>query len=182
MTAASTATKFLRDNRTVIGGKDDTGARIAILPTLPDGQAFVAKKGGGADATGTETAATSTVPAYVSSADVTTVVVPIDFATTGPGGGSKYVRKQFFKSTKGDPSTGKWCYVNKLIQPLDASGVPTTVAAAIDASTTPLTAVGQAMTNFAQPGPLPGVYPVSEGQQGYSRYLGWTVKQGPTGS
>ena len=62
MTAATTAAKFLTDNRTAIGGKDDTGARIAILPTLPDGLAFTALAQGG-DATGTENAATPTAPA-----------------------------------------------------------------------------------------------------------------------
>ncbi|HSE46667.1 MAG TPA: hypothetical protein VLA89_15195, partial [Gemmatimonadales bacterium] len=96
MTAASTATKHLTDNRTAICGKDDAGTRIAILPTLPDSLMFVAKDGAGADVTG-ETAATSTVPAYISSATVARVIVPIDFATTsGAGTGSKYVRKQLF--------------------------------------------------------------------------------------
>ena len=184
MTAASTAAKFLNDNRSAIGGRDDAGARIAILPTLPNGQAFTAKSATG-DAAGTETPATDTAPAYISSTDVTKVEVAIDFATTGPGGGSKYIRKQFFKSKYGGPDDGKWYYVNKDIWPLKADGTPATApdfADAADAETEPLTAVGEAMTNFAQPGPLPGVYEVSERQQGYSRYLGWVVEQGPTGS
>lgn len=176
MTAASTATKFLTDNRTVVGGKDDAGVRIAILPTLPDGQAFVAKDTAGADITG-ETAATTTVPAYVSNANVGTVTVGIDFATVeGPGKGSKYVRKQFFKSGVGDSTSGKWCYTNILGWPLKADGTKAAdVASAANAATTPLTAVGEAVTNYAQPGPLPGTYQVSERQQGYARYLGWTA-------
>jgi hypothetical protein len=178
MTAASTATKLLNDNRTVVGGKDDAGARIAVLPTLPNGLAFVAKTGDRAtDAAGSEVVANASVPAYISSADVEFVTVPIDFATTAPDGSSKYIRRQFFKSVVGDPSTGKWCYTNIKGQPLDANGVPTTVASAVNAATTPLSALGQAVTNYVQPGPLPGTYQVSERQQGYSPYIGWTVKQ-----
>lgn len=179
MTAASTATIHLTDNRTVIGGKDDAGVRIAILPTLPDGQLFVAKNEAGADVTG-ETAATSTVPAYISSATVGTVIVPIDFATTsGAGTGSKYVRKQFFKSNTGDPASGKWCYTDINGWPLKADGTKALgVSDAANANTTPLTAVGLAVTNYAQPGPLPGTYQVSERQQGYARWLGWTSQSG----
>ena len=183
MTAASTATKLLEDNRTVVGGKDDSGARIAVLPTVPTGKTFVAQKADRTtDATGTEQAASSTVPAYISSAEVEFVTVPLDFATTAPDGSSKYVRKQFFKSVIGDPSTGKWCYVNKYGWPLMADGTKAvSVAAAAVAgapgTVVPLTAAGEAVTNYVQPGPIPGQYQVSERQQGYAPYIGWTVKQ-----
>jgi hypothetical protein len=178
MTAASTASKYLTDNRSVVAGKDDAGVRIAILPTLPDGLMFTAKDAAGADIAG-ETAATAGTPAYLSSATVDRVIVPIDYATTnGAGTGSKFVRKQFFKSNTGDSQSGKWCYTNVQGWPLKADGTKALgVADAANALTTPLTAVGEAVTSYSQAGPLPGTYPVSERQQGYSPHLGWTMKQ-----
>jgi hypothetical protein len=173
-----TATKLLTDNRTVVCGKDSAGARIVVLPTLPDGQNFWPEIPAGTPAAGTVVLATPTVPAHISSTDVTQVTVKVDFATTLPGGSSKYVRRQFFKSTVGGPSDGKWCYTNIKGQPLAADGTVTTVALAADAKTTALTAQGLAVGNYAQPGPAPGTYTVTERQQGYSRYIGWTAQKG----
>lgn len=170
--------KLLNDNRFAVGGKTATGYRVAVLPTLPDGKTFDAKKGDGTDAAGTEVVASPTTAAHIGSADVTTVVVPIDFATVTPQGGSAYVRKQFFRDSTGAPSSGKWCYVNKDGWPLLATGVKAaSVAAAANAITTPLSAVGEAVTNWSQPGPFPGVHTVSERQQGYAPSLAWTIKQ-----
>jgi hypothetical protein len=148
------------------------------MPTLPIGKVFTAKTTAGAAAAGTVVTGTSTTSSNLGSADVATVTVAIDFAATIPAGGSKYVRKQFFKSTIGDPSSGKWCYVSSTGQPLTAAGVATTVASAVDANTVVMTAVGAAVPNGAQPGPQPGTYQVSELQQGYSRFIGWTAQKG----
>jgi hypothetical protein len=191
MTAASTAVKHYTDNRTAVCGKDDAGVRIAILPTLPvipaavvtaNGTAFTAKDGSGADITGETNRVTgTTTPAYVSNANVARVIVPIDFATTeGAGKGSKYVRKQYltrYVSATG-VTTRKWCYVNSTGWPLKADGTKAKadLSDAADASTTPLTGFGEAVTNFAQPGPIPGTYEVNERQQGYAKFLGWTCK------
>lgn len=176
-----TLVKLLTDNRTALVGRDTAGTRLAVLPTLPDGKLFVAKKADGTDATGTETAATSTVPAYVASADADRVVVPLDYATTVGGGvnTSKYARRQLFKTVDlvSGGVTEKWCYVDIHNRPLTAAGVVATVADAADASTTALTAVGAAVPNGAQPGPMPGTYSVSDMQMLYSPYIGWTVKQ-----
>lgn len=177
--ALVTAQKLLNDNRMVVGGKTATGYRVAVLPTLPDGKAFVAQKAGGADAAGTEAVATATAAAHIGSADVERVVVPIDIATTLPTGGSKYVRRQLFRWVA---STGvlqqKWCYVNSTGWPLLANGTKAAdVAAAPDSLTVVMTAVGEAVTNWHQPGPFVGVHQVSERQQGYAPSLAWTVTQ-----
>ena len=192
MTAATTATKLLTDNRTVVCGKDDTaapGVRIAILPTHADGKAFTALKADRVTpATGTANVATPTVPAYISSADVEYVNVPIDFAAvnTGLAGtGSKHVRKQLFRTYSAPKGayTEKWCYTNSKGEPLKADGTLSITAAgsydiagAADAVVTPLSAIGASVTTWFQPGPVPGIYQVSERQQGASPYLGWAVK------
>jgi hypothetical protein len=172
------AQKHLNDNRAVIGGKTATGYRVAVLPTHADGKTFTAQKGNGTAATGTPVAATPTAAAHLGSADVERVTVPIDFATTTPQGGSAYVRKQFFRDSTGNPVSGKWCYVNSQGWPLLADGTKAaSVAAAPNALTVPMSAVGEAVTSWSQPGPMVGVHTVSERQQGYAPYLGWTVKQ-----
>jgi hypothetical protein len=180
MTAAATATKHLNDNRSVVCGKDDTGAGIVILPTTAVGQPFWPEKVGGTASADAPIVATATVPAYCPKTDTVQVTVKVDFATTAatPGGvTSKYVRKQFFKANTGDPSTGKWCYTSIKGQPLAADGTVTTVALAADATKVALTAQGLAVGNYAQPGPMPGTYTVSTNQQGSAPHLGWTVKQ-----
>jgi hypothetical protein len=179
--ALVTAALLVRDNRTAVAGKTATGFRAAFMPTLPIGKVFTAKTTAGAAAAGTVVTGTSTTSSNLGSADVATVTVAIDFATTVVTSGgvtSKYVRRQFFKSTIGDPSSGKWCYVSSTGQPLTAAGVATTVALAADANAVAMTAVGAAVPNGAQPGPQPGTYQVSELQQGYSRFIGWTAQKG----
>ena len=86
-----------------------------------------------------------------------------------------------------DYTARKQCYVNLLGQPLDANGVPTTPALAVNAATTPLTALGQAVGNYAVTNKtsvgrsaLPGVYGLDTRQTStYAPYVGWTAQNTP---
>lgn len=165
-----TAARLLNDNRTVVGGTDSAGRSLGVVPLIQTvaGSALVS---GSDPAGGTATkvnASPGVNPVFVHDADgVSSVTIAVDKAR---------VRKNFFRDGTGDPASGKWCWVNSKGQPLDANGVPTTVALAINAETTALTALGEGVTDYTQR-PLPGVYPVSKQSQGSSSYIGWTAQK-----
>jgi hypothetical protein len=179
LTAAQIATRLEKDNRTVVGSKDPADGT----------KDFVATDVGKTGATyGLTNAITSTAAAY--STGVTRGTGKITVAH-GDGGLTKNdLRTQYFidKNTYDSSKAGfgaKRCYTNTKGQPLDANGVPTTVALAVNAETTALTALGQAVTNYAQchkadglRTPVPGVYTAdARATSLYAPYVGWTVTQ-----
>lgn len=159
-----TAARLLNDNRTVVGGKDSAGTPLAVVPlvqTVAD-SALVSGKDPADSAAIKVVATPGTHPVFMHDADgVATVTIVVD---------KTKVRKVLFNGGT------KLCYVNAAGMPLDANGAPTTVTAAIDAAATPLTVVGEAVTDYTQR-PLPGTYPVSSLALGSSPYIGWTAQK-----
>lgn len=176
LTAAEIATRLSKDNRTVVVSKDPANA----------GKFIVATDVGPVGATyGLANAKTATAAAYTANATAAAAKIVV---THGNGGLSKNdLRTQyFFTGTYDSTKVGfgaKRCFVSSTGMPLDANGVPTTVALAIDAETTDLTALGQAVTNYAQVNrgvnrtPAPGAYSVDEKATSlYAPYVGWTAQ------
>lgn len=177
-TAADIAARLKGDNRTLVGSKD------------PDGSGFFAASDVGPEGSthGLANASTASAAAYSAnlSADENISVTVVE----GDGGLTKNdLRTQYFHTGNYDATAAgfgaKRCFVNSTGQPLDANGVPTTVAAAINAETTDLTALGEAVTNWAQVNkpdgqrsPAPGTYTVhSNATSQYVPHVGWVVEQ-----
>lgn len=159
-----TASRLLTDNRTVVGGKDSAATPMAVVPLVQSvaDSALVTGKDPSGSAAIKVVATPGTHPVFVHDADgVATVTITVD---------KTKVRKVLFNGGT------KLCFVNATGMPLDANGAPTTVALAIDAATTPLTAVGEGVTDYSQR-PLPGVYPISSLALGSSPYIGWTAQK-----
>lgn len=177
-TAAALAARLKGDNRTVVGSRSP-----ALIPSATD---FVATDvGPDGVAYGLANASTATAAAYedgVTRGDGSITVVH------GNGGLTKDdLRTQYFHQGTYDATArgfgAKRCFVNASGQPLDANGVPTTVAAAVDAETTDLSALGEAVTSWAQVSagenrtPPPGVYTASHRATSlYAPYVGWTAQ------
>jgi hypothetical protein len=182
LTAAQIATRLKGDNRTVVG---------STTPVPPGGTktTFVATDVGPVGITyGLSTASTSTAAAYTA-----TVPNPVNAKITVPHGNGGLtkddLRTQYFTQKASYDSTkvgfgAKRCFVNINGQPLAANGTPTTVALAIDADTTDLSALGEAVTNWAQcyktdgtRTPVPGTYLATDRQTSlYAPYAGWTAQ------
>lgn len=175
-TAAELAAKLKGDNRTVVGSKSPTNPANDFVATDvgPDGVAY-----------GLANASTASAAAYsdgVTRGEGSITVVD------GNGGLSKDdLRTQYFHTGNYDATArafgAKRCFVNSKGQPLDANGAPTTVAAAVDAESTDLSALGEAVTNWAQTiktvdrTPPPGTYTANERQTSlYAPYAGWTAQ------
>lgn len=171
---AAIAAKLKGDNRTVVATPDQTNAGKLLVATDvgPDGVDY-----------GLTNASTSTAAGYSVNQTEAKVTIP-----EGAGNlDAANLRTQWFQTGLYDSSQvgfgAKQCFVNKDYQPLDANGLPTTVANAVDASTTDLTALGEAVTNWAQcigedRTPPPGTYEVTALQtaQYGVPYTGWTVQ------
>ena len=144
-TAAALAALLKGDNRTVVGSKDpDTADKVAAFTDLgPTGTEY-----------GLDTASTATAAAYSEGADPGTLKIVV------PEGNGKLtkndLRTQYFHVAGTYDATkvgfgAKLCFVNSKGQPLKADGTPAdSVTAAVDASTTDLTSLGEAVTNWSQ--------------------------------
>jgi hypothetical protein len=186
-TAAELAAKLKGDNRTVVGSKSPTNAANDFVATDvgPDGAAY-----GLANAKVEGTSA-----AYEDGVTRGTGSITVE---EGNGGLTKNdLRTQYFHvgSVAGNGTYdatqagfgAKRCFVNSKGQPLDANGAPTDVASAVDAETTDLSALGEAVTNWAQVSkytdrtPPPGTYDANERQTSlYAPYAGWTAQDALT--
>jgi hypothetical protein len=165
------------DNRTVVATPDQS---------TPDTAVVTSDIGAEGDTHGLDTAITSTDPAFslgVAEGEETITVVE------GGGGLSKNdLRTQYFHTGNYDSSQrafgAKRCFVNIKGQPLDANGDPTDVASAVDAETTDLSALGEAVTSYAQVyrtdgtrTPVPGTYQTNVRQTAlYAPYVGYTAQ------
>lgn len=177
--AAELAVRLKGDNRTVVGSKDpgDAAADFVASDVGPEGVDY-----------GLANASTATAAAYedgvTRGAGEITVV-------EGNGGLTKNdLRTQYFHTGNYDATArgfgAKRCFVNSKGQPLAADGTPTTVANAVDAETTDLTALGEAVTSWAQTvagenrTPPPGTYTANERATSlYAPYVGWDVQDDP---
>ena len=194
---AAVAASLKKDNRTAVGSKLRGSANVVAATCAgPDGSTITN------DTPTALTAETATAAAHISVANAETpagvkartVVIPHLPNTTGNAYDKRNCRTQYFWGTPPLPydSTkaglgAKRCYVNITGSPLDANGVPTTVALAINAETTALTALGQAVTNYEQVyrtsdttrAVAPGKYLTHPFQTSlYAPYAGWTAQQG----
>jgi hypothetical protein len=175
-TAAALAARLKGDNRTVVGSADPADPTKEFVAT------FLGAEGddhGLANAKTADAAAFST--GVAAGAGEITVV-------EGNGGLTKNdLRTQYFHAGNYDATKAgfgaKRCFVNAKGQPLAANGTPTTVALAIDAETTNLSALGEAVTSWAQTiagvdrTPPPGVYSSSARATSlYAPYVGWTAQ------
>ena len=178
-TRAQVAALLKDDNRTAVGSLD---------PGFPENGYVASDVGPTGSDYGLAFNITDTAAAYEHVVnDTETLVVTIPH---GNGGLTKDdLRTQYFHGNNTYDSTevgfgAKRCFVNISGQPLDANGAPTTVALAIDAETTDLTALGEAVTNWAQchkpdgeRTPVPGTYQTSSRATSlYAPYVGWTVQ------
>lgn len=180
LTAAQVAARLKGDNRTVVGSKDPGGSDQDLVATDlgPVGTEY-----------GLANASTATAAAYEVVADGTgEIVVPVG-SFDGSDLSKNALRTQYFTQKESYDATkagfgAKRCFVNDKYQPLDANGQPTTVADAVDAETTDLTALGEAVTNYAQVykydgerTPVPGTYTANERQTSlYAPYSGYTAQ------
>lgn len=175
-TAAALAARLKGDNRTVVGSKDPDGT----------GEFAATFLGAVGDTHGLANAKTADAAAY--SANVADGAGEIT-VVEGNGGLSKNdLRTQYFTSRTSYDATkagfgAKRCFVNAKGQPLAANGTPTTVALAVDAETTDLSSLGEAVTSWAQVNagadrtPPPGVYTSSARATSlYAPYVGWTAQ------
>lgn len=183
--AAAIAKRLKNDNRTVVGSADPGD------PTKD----FVATDVGKVGTTyGLANASTDTSAAYsggVAEGKGKIVVVHGNGGLTkndlrtqwfhvGPNGGSYDSTKVGFGA--------KRCFVNLQGWPLKTNGTKAaSVADAQDADAGPLTALGEAVTNYAQVyktdgtrTPVPGVYTADRRATSlYAPYVGWTSQQVP---
>ena len=189
--AAWVAAKLKDDNRTVVASKVKGAATIVMATSVgPDGTALT----NNADTPAALTAETTTSAAYIGglASDNTaaavkgrTLVVPI----IGPLDKTNLRTQYFTVDGTYDSSKvafgAKRCYVNINGRPLDANGAPTTVALAINAETTALSKVGEAVSNGRQVyvtkdserAPWPGKYESHPFQTSYyAPYAKWTVQ------
>lgn len=180
-TAAALAARLKGDNRTVVGSKSpalvDAGTDFVATDVGPEGVDY-----------GLTNASTASAAAYedgVTRGDGEVVVPQGSF--DGSDLSKNALRTQYFHAGTYDATKvgfgAKRCFVNSQGEPLDANGDPTTVAAAVDAETTDLTALGEAVTNWAQTiktvdrTPPPGTYTANERQTSlYAPYVGWTAQ------
>lgn len=176
LTNAQIIAKAKKDNRTVLVTPDQTnaGQHLVLTALGPEGATH-----------GLANAITAT-----NAANSPNIAPGDGEATVAPEGLTKdTLRTQYlFGSTYDSTKAGfgaKRCFVNLKGQPLDANGTPTTVALAVDAETTDLTALGEAVSNYAQVyrtdgtrTPVPGTYAAPSANQTalYQRYYGWTVQ------
>lgn len=185
LTAAEIAARLKGDNRTAVGSADpgNAGQDLVLADLGPEGEDF-----------GLANASTATAAAYEDDVDADTGVVVVGQGSVAGDDLSKdALRTMYFQDATGAnyDSTkvgfgAKRCFVNAKNQPLDADGLPTTVADAVDAEDTDLTALGEAVTNWAQTiytderrTPPPGTYNVSARATSlYAPYAGWTVQHG----
>jgi hypothetical protein len=174
-TAAALAARLKNDNRTVVGSKDPDGA----------GEFAATALGKVGDTHGLNVAKTADVAAY--SANVADGAGKITVAHGGGGLTKNDLRTQYFHTGNYDATKAafgaKRCFVNAKGQPLAANGTPTTVAAAVNAETTNLSSLGEAVTSWAQVHaganrtPAPGVYSSSPRATSlYAPYVGWTAQ------
>lgn len=174
-TAAQLAARLKNDNRTVVGSKDPDGTGEFVATFL----------GAVGDTHGLANAKTADAAAY--EANVTDGAGEIT-VVHGNGGLTKNdLRTQYFHAGTYDATKvgfgAKRCFVNAKGQPLAANGTPTTVALAVDAETTDLSALGEAVTSWAQTiagadrTPPPGVYTSdARATSLYAPYVGWTAQ------
>jgi hypothetical protein len=175
--AAALAARLKGDNRTVVGSADPAD------PTKEFAATFLGAEG---DTHGLTTAKTADAAAFstgVAAGEGEITVVE------GNGGLTKNdLRTQYFISAANYDATkagfgAKRCFVNSKGQPLKADGTPGTVDEAVDAETTDLSALGEAVTSWAQTiagadrTPPPGVYSSSARATSlYAPYVGWTAQ------
>jgi hypothetical protein len=173
--AATLAARLKGDNRTVVGSNDPDGT----------GEFAATFLGAVGDTHGLANAKTADAAAYeanlAAGAGEITVV-------EGNGGLTKNdLRTQYFHAGNYDATKAgfgaKRCFTNAKGQPLAANGTPTTVALAVDAETTDLTSLGEAVTSWAQVNagadrtPAPGVYTSdARATSLYAPYVGWTAQ------
>lgn len=178
-TAADLAKRLKGDNRTIVGSKDPADPTKDFVTTDigPTGTTY-----------GLANASTDTVAAYESGLDrgAGEITVP-----HGNGGLTKNdLRTQYFIPKNAYDATkvgfgAKRCFVNKDGWPLKADGTKAKrdLSDAADAETTDLSALGEAVTSYAQVyagadrTPVPGVYTASERATSlYAPYVGWTAQ------
>lgn len=177
-TAAALAARLKGDNRTVVGSKDPDGTGEFVATDL----------GAVGDDHGLANAKTADAAAYEANvADGEGEITVVH----GNGGLTKNdLRTQYFHTGNYDATArafgAKRCFVNSKGQPLDADGEPTTVADAVNAETTNLTSLGEAVTSWAQTvagenrTPPPGTYTANERATSlYAPYVGWDVQDDP---
>lgn len=180
-TAAALATALVGDNRTVVGSADPANIAngFAATDVAPDGALYGL-------ATAKDEGVNAAYRGAIAPGGDLKVVVP-----HGTGDLTKnYLRTQWFNTGIYDstlPGFGaKRCFVNAQGQPLAANGTPAaSVDAAVNAETTNLTAVGEAVWNGAQTviydsarrAPAPGTYETSvRASSLYAPFAGWTVQ------
>lgn len=188
--AAWVAAELKGDNRTVVASRVKGASTVVMATSVgPDGTTL--KNDAASPATLTAETATSAafvggLPADNASASVKarTLVVPIIGPLDKTNLRTQYFHTGMYDSTKAGFGA-KRCYVNIKGQPLAANGTPTTVKLAVDAETTALSAVGEAVSNGRQVyvtkdsdrAPWPGKYESHPFQTSYyAPYAGWTVQ------
>lgn len=196
---ATVAALIGQDNRTAVATPDPTTPANVIVGSALAGKngdtiGIGATAGTVAPSANAFVAGPPAVAAYDSVVIASGKVVKIN--TEGPLSRAN-LRTTYFYANPGQKGGGiggmnalgapKLCYVNVNGRPLDANGAPTTVALAINAATTSLTAQGQAVTNWASVHKTgvgrsapPGIYGVDVRQTAlYAPYLGWTAQNTP---
>jgi hypothetical protein len=174
-TAAALAARLKGDNRAVVGSAD---------PADPTKDFAATDLGEEGVKHGLTNASTATAAAYETglARDAGEIVV-----SEGNGGLTKDdLRTQYFHTGNYDATKvgfgAKRCFTNSKGQPLKADGTPGTVAEAIDAETTNLSSLGEAVTSWAQTigpdrTPAPGTYKASARASSlYVPYAGWTAQ------
>jgi hypothetical protein len=175
-TAAALAARLKGDNRTIVVSKDPDGTgEFVATDVAPEGGKY-----------GLANAKTATAAAYA--ANVADGAAEITVAHGNGGLTKDDLRTQHFISAANYDATkagfgAKRCFVNAKGQPLKADGTPGTVAEAVDAETTDLSALGEAVTSWAQVNagadrtPPPGKYTGDVRQTSlYAPYVGWTAQ------
>ena len=197
-TLAAVATRLGTDNRTVVATPDpQTAGNVLVASALVGKTGDLLQVGAAAGSVAdVANASTATVASYGTATAANAKVAKIQQETPLSRAN---LRTQYFMPNPGQKGGGiggmnafdlnnrKLCYVNAAGQPLNASGVPTTVALAINAATTSLTTLGQGVTNWAAVNKTgagrsapPGVYGVDVRQTSlYAPYVGWTAQNTP---